>query len=114
MFVWRPFNLPKTLRSNLGSSCSSTGPVVGKESIGFLIGSVPSVGNLIGGVPSVGFLIGSVPSVGNLIGSVPSVGDIVGSSIRSSSSKTSKNSSPSIVLMALSSLRMAWASSGEG
>ena len=104
MFVWRPFNLPKTLRSNLGSSGSSIGPVVGKESIGFLIGSVPRVGNLIG----------SVPSVGNLIGGVASVGDIVGSSIRSSSSKTSKNSYPSIVLMALSSLRMAWASSGEG
>ena len=80
MFVWRPFNLPKTLRSNLGGG--STGPVVGKESVGNLIGSVPGVG--------------------------------VGTSIRSYSSKTSKNSSPSFVLMALSRLRMAWASSGEG
>ena len=99
VFVWRPFNLPKTLRLNLGSSGgSSTGPVVGK---GFL-------------VPSVGNLIGSVRSVGNVIGSVTSVGNTVGSSIRSYLSTTSKKSSPSIVLMALSSLRMAWASSGEG
>ena len=98
MFVWRPFNLPKTLRLNLGSSGGSgTGPVVGK---GFL-------------VPSVGNLIGSVRSVGNVIGSVTSVGE-VGSSIRSYLSTTSKKSSPSIVLMALSRLRMAWASSGEG